>query len=310
MTGRHVLFGAVFATLSSLVFVACSGAAPPTPTPIPTPIPTPTPTLPLDVERLNVQVISSELSVGANRMVFALLDNDLKPILGVTAELSTFYPAESSLGEPQQKVPAHFRKWPLGDIGVYTAQLDFQQAGTWGLRVEATGSDGSALVGAVGFVVAEESSSPAIGAQAPRTKNKTSRDVDRLEELTSAVAPDPEFYSMTIEEALLTGRPLVVVFATPLFCRTATCGPQIEVIGDVKELYEDRVNFIHVEVFDNPHEIEGDLSKARTAPAVEEWGLVTEPWTFIVDSEGRIAAKFEAFTTEEELREHLDIVLE
>ena len=120
---------------------------------------------PADVERLNVQVISSELSVGANRMVFALLDNDLKPILGVTAELSTFYPAESSLGEPQQKVPAHFRKWPLGDIGVYTAQLDFQQAGTWGLRVEATGSDGSALVGAVGFVVAEESSSPAIGAQ-------------------------------------------------------------------------------------------------------------------------------------------------
>ena len=102
----------------------------------------------------------------------------------------------------------------------------------------------------------------------------------------------------------------MIVFATPLFCSTATCGPQLEVIETVKELYKDEINFIHVEVFDNPHEIEGDLSKARTAPAVEEWGLVTEPWTFIVDSEGRIAAKFEAFTTEEELREHLDIVLE
>ena len=249
------------------------------------------------------------MSVGANRLVFALLDNDLIPVLGASVELSTIYMAGASSGDIQQVVDAPFRKWPLGEIGVYTAQLGFHQSGTWGLRVEATDTDGSTMAGTVGFVVADESSTPAIGSPAPRTRNKTSRDVGSLEELTSAIEPDPDLYKMTIEEALSAGRPLVVVFATPLFCSTATCGPQVEVIETVKELYKDEVNFIHIEVFDNLHEIEGDLSKARTAPAVEEWGLVSEPWTFIVDSEGRVAAKFEAFTTEDELREHLDIVL-
>ena len=300
------------ATLASLVFVACAGGPAPTFTPTPTLTPTsaPTPTLPPGVGHVNVQVISSELSVGANRLVFALLDNDLRPVLGATVEVSTFYPVGASPGVLQQVVDAPFRKWPLGEIGVYTVQLGFHESGTWGLRVEAAKADGSAIVGAVEISVAEESSTPAIGSLALHSRNKTSRDVGSLEELTSAVEPDPDLYSMTIEEALSTGRPLLIVFATPLFCSTATCGPQLEVIKTVKELYKDEINFIHVEVFDNPHEIEGDLSKARTAPAVEEWGLVTEPWTFIVDSEGRIAAKFEAFTTEEELREHLDIVLE
>ena len=157
-----------------------------------------------------------------------------------------------------------------------------------------------------------ESSTPAIGSPAFPSKNKTSRDVRALEELTTAGEPDPDLYSMTVAETLDTGKPFVVAFATPAFCRTATCGPQVEVIKSVKDKYKDRVGFIHIEVFDNVDEIrrEGDLSVARTVDAVDEWGLLTEPWTFIVDRQGRIAAKFEAFTTEEEIEEELTKVLQ
>ena len=102
--------------------------------------------------------------------------------------------------------------------------------------------------------------------------------------------------------------PPLVVFSTPAYCQTATCGPQLDVIKQVKVEYADTMNFIHVEVYDNPHEIEGDLTNAVISPTVEEWGLPSEPWTFVIDSNGVIRAKFEAFTTREELDEALALV--
>ena len=63
--------------------------------------------------------------------------------------------------------------------------------------------------------------------------------------------------------------------------------------------YKDRVTFIHVEPY--------DLDKARSGeglvpvPATSDWGLDTEPWVFVVDAEGRVAAKFEAFVMMDEV---------
>ena len=78
----------------------------------------------------------------------------------------------------------------------------------------------------------------------------------------------------------------------------------------MKSVYGDRANFIHVEVYDNPTEIEGDLSNARLVQAMIDWGLPTEPWTFIMDAEGKVAAKFEAFVTKDELEQALTTVLQ
>lgn len=55
--------------------------------------------------------------------------------------------------------------------------------------------------------------------------NKTLYTVERLEELTTDYTPDPDLYQLTIAEALITGRPTVIVFATPAFCTSPTCGP-------------------------------------------------------------------------------------
>ena len=274
----------------------------------------------------------------------------------------------SDPAEPDVTAAARFRPWPLGDLGVYTAQVAFDRAGEWGLDVSVDGTrvapttslgptPGTSVLSATiistdlgvganrlvfavldrssnttaktpeaqvslygpgtGFddvtttvQVKEESSTPTIGSPAPPSVNKTSRDVESLAHLTTAPTPDADLYGMTIRDALDSGMPLVVSFATPAFCQTATCGPQVEVVSKVKDGYRGRANFIHVEVFDNPHEIEGDLSRAHPVPSVEEWGLPTEPWTFIVDEDGTVAAKFEAFATAEEIEEGLAGVLQ
>ena len=65
------------------------------------------------------------------------------------------------------------------------------------------------------------------------------------------------------------------------------------------------------ELFDNPDVMResGDPLLGVGAPAVEPWNLPSEPWTFIIDGDGLIAAKFEAFTTADELGEALVAVL-
>ena len=291
--------GGVFLWFATLMVLACSGGEP-----------APTSGPPAE---LSIGVLSTDLGVGHNRLFFSLLEGDSSPVMVDEANVSIYYPAESSSGgDPKEAAVARFRKWPLGDRGVYTTQVNLDQPGIWGLMVAVTGVDGELRSAQETFQVKAKSSTPAIGSPAPPSKNKTSRDVRTLGELTTAIEPDPDLYSVTIAEALGSGKPFVVAFATPAFCATATCGPQVEVIQGIKDRYKSRASFIHVEVFDNAEEIrrEGDLSVARTVASVEEWGLPTEPWTFIVDRQGRIAAKFEAFTTAEEIEEELTKVLQ
>ena len=126
-------------------------------------------------------------------------------------------------------------------------------------------------------------------------------DISDLATITSANPPDPDLYRLSVDEALESGKPLVLVFSTPAFCVSATCGPQVEVVSQVKEKYQDRANFIHVEVFKDPHLIEGGRPVAGTVAAVTEWNLPSEPWTFVIDQEGRVRAKFEQFTTAQEI---------
>ncbi len=37
------------------------------------------------------------------------------------------------------------------------------------------------------------------------------------------------------------------------------------------------------------------------APWVTEWGLVSEPWVFVVDASGKVTAKFEGAATADEV---------
>ena len=112
---------------------------------------------------------------------------------------------------------------------------------------------------------------------------------------------------MTVAEALISGRPSVIVFASPAFCTSPTCGPQVETVSELRALHPDEADFVHVEVYDNPHEIQGDLTSATYAPALAAWGIdavpgyLNESWVFVLGSDGRIAARFEGYAALGEL---------
>ena len=251
---------------------------------------------------------SSDLAVGSNRLVFALLDSQSAPIRASSVEVKLAL-VKDDVPIRQTSLFAIFRPWPSGPGGVFTTNAVFTKAGTW--VAELTPVDGRAAGELARMVikVAEQSATPEVGSAAPRTVNRTARDVSSLEELTSDINPDPYLYSMTIAEGLEQGKPLLVAFATPGLCSSATCGPQIDVIKEMRDNYSDRANFIHVEVFSNPHEIPENPSKAIVSKAVNEWGLPSEPWSFVISDTGEIVAKFEGFASREELELALDAVL-
>ena len=273
-------------------------AAPPVPAPpaFPTGLPVP----------ITIALASTDLAVGANRVVFAVIQMGVGPLRDAEVEAQTFHLNGAQPDTAKQTLQAAFRAWP-GGAGVYVIEPTFDAAGEWGLGIDARLPDGSKTKGGVRVNVAPTSLTPPIGSDAPRTVNKTARDVGRLDELTTDTEPDAELYQKTIAEALDEDRPLLVSFSTPAYCRTGTCGPQLDAIKQLKSERAGAANFIHVEVYDNPTEIrEQGIASARVVPALVEWGLPSEPWTFVIDADGVIRAKYEGFVSAEEIRESLD----
>ena len=289
-----------------LLAAACSGA--PTATTVPTAA---APPAVLNGPEYGAIIITTDLAVGSNRVVFGIVDRNGMPVRGQQAQVRALYlPPGDAPGVERASAVAEFRKWPAGPQGVFSTILEFDTPGFWQLEVTTTGPDGTPVMAQGALQVKEKSDTPSLGSPAPKSVTPTGDEVDDLATITSSTQPDPDLYKLSVHQALASGKPLVVVFATPAFCVSATCGPQVEVLSGVKDRFAGKANFIHVEVFKDPHLIQGSRPPADgTVPAVDEWNLPTEPWTFVVDKEGRISAKFEQFTTGEEIEKALNELL-
>jgi len=253
-----------------------------------------------------------DLGVGRHRVAFVLSDdNGLVRLPSVRVTLY-FRPGgdEGAREGPIEQARATFYEFPYGLRGIFSTQLSFDRAGTWELEVQLPQPDGSTATVAFAFPVAERTLAPAVGDPAPRTQSRTLADVASIAELTTGFEPDPALYQRSIAASLAAGRPLVVVFASPAFCTNALCGPQVEVVAELAKVYGDRADFTHVDLYENPHEIKGDLDNAVRTPFLARWGIETDEWTFIVGADGLVAARFEAFVTRDELERALVAVLD
>jgi hypothetical protein len=254
---------------------------------------------------IRLVIAAGDFAVGHNRIPFAML-GETGPLRQPKASV-TFSPASGP--GATVRTDAAFHPWPLAQVGVYAVEVDLDMAGLWTIEATATFDDGTVVTARAQFEVREQSLSPTLGAPAPRTINKTGADVADLHLISSDPDPDPDLYRLTVAKAIESGLPTVVSFATPAYCQTLTCGPQISVLTAMKGGYAGRVNFIHIEVFDNPAEMGGDITKGILSPHLAEWGLVSEPFTFVIDAQGIVRAKFEGFVTQDELSAAVDKVL-
>ena len=116
--------------------------------------------------------------------------------------------------------------------------------------------------------------------------------------LTTRTPPDESLLEHSIAESLQAKAPFVVTFSTPKFCSSRTCGPVVDVVEEVASRFEGGdVRFIHVEVYEG-----NDPAKGYNR-WMQEWGLTTEPWTFLVDRDGKIVERYEGVVSVNELEQ-------
>jgi hypothetical protein len=187
--------------------------------------------------------------------------------------------------------------------------MEFAVAGPYHLEIAVPVDGGGIEMVELAFDVAKATSAPEVGAKAVRSVTKTLADVGGPTELTTGSFYDEDLYRVTLADAIDAGGPVVVVFASPAFCINVVCGPQVDVLSELQEAYAGRASFVHVDLYENPELIQGDLSQANIATPVREWNLPSNEWTFVIDSDGVITARFEAFATFTEIEQELDKLL-
>ena len=201
--------------------------------------------------------------------------------------------------EPRQTAVGTFHPTIPGARGIYRFTVDFEDAGTWRAILR---PEGAGPTPATSFQVFLDTTTPGPGDAAPRSASITSADAS-LVDITTDPNPEPAFYQRSIAEAVTSGSPSVIVFATPAFCTTATCGPTLDVVKEVAAAYP-TVLFVHVEVFEDLDAT--TFEDLAVVPAVAEWSLPSEPWVFVIDAQGVIASAFEGTVASDELTSALD----
>jgi hypothetical protein len=317
---RPILRGVAAAVVAAVVLAACGGDGESGGSPA---------TTATQRSELVAQVASYDLVQDrAQRFIVGLLDNGSQELIGYgTVGLSFSYlgPRDAPRSTPAAgpSTEADYRLVPGEGTstntsgprristsegrGVYGADgVTFDDAGMWQVTVSAR-VDGDEREATAAFEVLADSTIPAVGDDAPRTRNHLPgaegappKAVDSRAEDDGTV-PDPVLHAGTVADAIAAGRPVMVVVSTPVFCVSRFCGPITDTVAGLAAEHGERMAFVHLEVW---RDFEGKALNAGAA----EWIYptrtedATEPWVFVVGRDGRITHRFDNVATEAELR--------
>ncbi|HHH36304.1 MAG TPA: thioredoxin [Gammaproteobacteria bacterium] len=108
-----------------------------------------------------------------------------------------------------------------------------------------------------------------VGSKAPSIRTKTLADVGGdLSRITTYRYPDERMYRYSLDEALASGKPIVLEFATPGHC--TVCDKQLQMVKGLLAKYEGDVLFLHMDQYQNPE-------------AFIAFHVIGDPWTFVID---------------------------
>jgi len=171
------------------------------------------------------------------------------------------------------------------DIPYWVVYPNLPTAGRWGLGVVVTLADGTQQPASFTIETVADASAPALGEVPPASRNPTTATEPDLAKLTSDPVPDPALYTTTIADALASGKPSIITFATPAFCTSRLCAPVVDSVKTIRAAHPTEANYIHIEVFE-------EFETFTYTPEMEEWHIPSEPWTFVLDAEGRVVGRF------------------
>lgn len=259
--------------------------------------------------KIEAVITSSDLAVGQQRFAFVVL-RDGTPVSDQEIAVRFFKLKDEK--NPQLVGEGAIPFSPLGVpglttsaselTGVYYASVIFDEAGAWGAGFTVGPKPDPATEVRLRFEVKDAPATVAIGGKAIPVDNPTLANAP-LKQIDTSTTPDEAFHRLSIAQALASGKPTVIAFATPAFCETRTCGPTIDVMRAAFATYGEKANWVHVEPF--KLDANGDLlmsgSGRVSSEAATQWRLPSEPWIFVVQGDGTVVARFDGPVSLEEL---------
>jgi hypothetical protein len=262
----------------------------------------------------------TEAVVGPNRLPIGII-RDGSPLNDPSAQITMqFYNLDVDKQTPVGNTTATYYGQGL-PAAVYVANYEFPTAGNWGVEVSVLlegMTDPS--VTKLQLPVSERAVAPKVGDKAIVAETLTNDSVTDAAYLVSSTDVDAALYQVSLADALTQQKPIALLFATPGFCRTAVCGPSLTVFRDLQKQYGDKVTFIHSEIYRYPfgdsfaqqntifqaamregRGLTDEERKVGVSDAYYAWGLMSEPWMFLIDAQGVITARYEGGFTVEEL---------
>ncbi len=106
------------------------------------------------------------------------------------------------------------------------------------------------------------------------------------------------FHTMTLTEALKSGKPVVYFIGTPAYCTTGTCAPGLEALIKLSKTIGNKAVFIHADVYK-------DKTATEAAPAIQAYKLSYEPLLYITDAQGVQVDRLDVIFDVNEMRETL-----
>ncbi len=244
---------------------------------------------------LFVQQASVEYLTGQDRyLAFGVLPTEMSP-LGEDRPVQVYLRRIATSPEETAEVvagPLETTFSPAVDTGqpVYFVRTDLSDEGLFEIVALAGEDFGTAAIQVVdpqdSRVKDPTDQSPVIpGTEAISAPTATVADDRGVFDICTQ---DPEcgMHEMSLDEALQTGRPVALMFATPQFCQTAVCGPS----GQTRETIRTEgdggdTSFIHSEIYaEEPSGTE--VAATPVVDAVAAWGLPTEPWFVTIGADG------------------------
>jgi len=177
---------------------------------------------------------------------------------------------------------------------VYVSDVRLGKPGEWRLLALIRSDEGLLAARLPSASVEDYPKVPDVGERAPVVHTPT---VDEVGDIGEIDTRNPHDTMHEVDAAETIGsRPTVLLFATPALCASRVCGPVVDVAEQVKSELGDRAAFIHMEVFKENNPNQG------IRPQLERYGLETEPWLFVIGTDGKVSARIEGAFSAEELR--------
>ena len=294
---------AALVALLAVNVAACSAAATPAPS---SGTPSKAPSGSSAVAPFVPVPVTSFFRVGDNRIVFGLADpSGQKEVSDPNRTLSIAYhgPGGQGIADAKQTFI-----WAIEGVrGVYVGRATFPAAGKWTADFTSAAPGSPAATVTFSFDVQDRSPVVSPGDRAPSVDTPTLADVGGdLTRISTDAKPEKRFYETSEADALAAHKPFVLIFATPKFCQTATCGPTLDKLKPVAAAHPE-MTFINVEPYELTYENGGLQAKLDATnqlipvPATNAFKLTTEPYVFVIGADGVVSATFELVFSPDEI---------